>query len=312
MQTFYSPQAPPAQALAITTGFFDGVHRGHAKVIRSLVEAARKKKTPSCVVTYEPHPRIVLSNEPNLQLLTCLSEKQEYLAALGVDYLQVIPFSKMLSNIDATTFFKNYLLNALHAKTMVFGFNHSFGKNAPDNLSQIQILCAQHDVDYVRISPYSHQGVKVSSSKIRQALQVGNIELANEWLGYHYCIQGEVVRGQAIGRTIGFPTANIRPFCTEKLLPKNGVYAALVSVNQQTYPAMLNVGTRPTVSNEGAICVEAHLFNFSEDIYGYHAKLAIVSRLRDECKMSSLESLKTQLFQDKIEVQARLAGLNLN
>ncbi|MGL4364109.1 MAG: bifunctional riboflavin kinase/FAD synthetase [Bacteroidales bacterium] len=308
MQIFYFPQTPPTQALAVTTGFFDGVHRGHTTVIRSLVERAQKNNLPSCVLTYEPHPRSILQKDKQIHLLTCLDEKSQRIADLGVDYMVVVPFSQELAQTKIDVFFENFLLKSLHTQILLVGFDHSFGENASKNLSQIQRLCSQHSLEFVRIKAFSYNDTRISSSKIRQALLKGDIVNANEWLSYNYTISGRVVKGNAIGRNIGFPTANIQPHCSEKLLPKNGVYAALVTVNQQTYKAMLNIGTRPTVCNENAVCIEAHLFNFSENIYDCSATITIINRLRDEYKMPTLDSLKSQLKQDKIEAINLLAN----
>ncbi|MDR2937954.1 MAG: bifunctional riboflavin kinase/FAD synthetase [Prevotellaceae bacterium] len=303
MQTHIFPNLPPLGALAATTGFFDGVHRGHQAVIREMLRVAEEKKLHSCVVTYEPHPRVVLGKDEHLRLLTSFGEKQKHLAALGVEHLVVIPFTKELSTFSAEDFFKKKLLNYLNIKELTIGHNHNIGRNADAGFEKIKALGKAHNVDVMQVSACSVDDVEVSSTKIRAALQQGNILLANHLLGYQYQLEGKVITGNKIGRKIEFPTANIQPGCAQKMLPKNGAYAVLVTVDNVRYSGMLNIGTRPTVNSENAQSIEAHIFDFSEDIYGSEITVTFVERLRNERKMSSLDELKMQLKEDEMQAK---------
>jgi len=300
MQTHTFPNLPALGPLALTTGFFDGVHCGHQAVIRRLLHEAKAVGLPSGVVTYHPHPRVVLGKDEGLQLLTGVEEKQARLAALGVDHLIVIPFTKELAALDAAAFFERYLVKSLSAKLLVVGYDHSIGRGAAAGFEAIKALGSAHGVAAMQVSACTQNGVEVSSTKIRSALRDGSLAAANAMLGYAYALQGRVVGGTRIGRQIGFPTANIEPSCRLKMLPKSGAYAVRVTHGGMQHGGMLNVGTRPTVSGGGdSRSVEVHIFDFAQDIYGSDITVTLVERLRDERKMGSLEELKRQLKQDE-------------
>jgi riboflavin kinase/FMN adenylyltransferase len=299
MQTHTFPNIPALGPLAVTTGFFDGVHCGHQAVIRQLLRAASTSGLPACVVTYHPHPRVVLGKDEGLQLLTCFEEKQQRLATLGVDHLIVIPFTKELAALDAEIFFQQYLAKSLNTKQLIVGYDHNMGKNAAADFDTIKKLCNAHNVEAMQVSACTQNEVEVSSTKIRDVLREGNIAAANAMLGYAYSLHGRVVGGSRIGRQIGFPTANIAPDCTLKMLPKSGAYAVLVQLGGRRYSGMLNVGARPTVSSDNSRSMEVHIFDFSQDIYSSEITVTLVERLRDERKMESLEELKKQLCKDE-------------
>ncbi len=310
MQTHTYPHIPALGAMAVATGFFDGVHRGHAAVIRQLVQVAHENNLPSCVATYHPHPRVVLGKDEGLQLLTCFSEKEQRLAALGVDHLVVIPFTKELAALEAEDFFEQYLVKSLNAKKLVVGFDHNIGRNAAADFEKIKTLGEAHGIEVMQVQAYTEGEVEVSSTKIRKALNEGNMTAANTLLGYSYSIHGKVVAGSQIGRKIGFPTANIQPECSLKMLPKIGVYAVQISLGGKQYGGMLNIGTRPTVSSGEKRSAEVHIFDFSENIYDREITLALVERLRDERKMSSLEELQRQLKEDEVKAKTLLKEIN--
>lgn len=310
MQTHTYPHLPALGAVAVATGFFDGVHCGHAAVIRQLVQVARASKLPSCVATYHPHPRVVLGKDEGLQLLTCFSEKEQRLAALGVDHLVVIPFTKELAALEAAVFFEQYLVKAINTKKLVVGFDHNIGRNAAADFEKIKTLGEAHGVEVVQVQAHTEGEVEVSSTKIRRALNEGNMAAANALLGYEYSMHGKVVAGSQIGRKIGFPTANIQPECSLKMLPKIGAYAVRIALGEKQYGGMINIGMRPTVSSGEKRNAEVHIFDFSENIYNREITLSFVERLRDERKMSSLEELQKQLKKDEGEARALLKEIN--
>jgi riboflavin kinase/FMN adenylyltransferase len=303
MQVYQFPNTPPAGALAVTTGFFDGVHCGHVAVLSTLKRVASVGGLPSCVVTYDPHPRIALGKDSGLRLLCSSEEKQRLLAAHGIDYMVVIPFTKTLADMQPDSFFEEYLVNALHVKALTVGFDHNMGKNALGDFAKITSLGNKFHVSVHHVPPYVQGTVTVSSTKIRSALQDGNISAANRMLGYPYPVSGVVGKGMSIGRTIGYPTANIRPDFTLKMLPKDGAYAVRAQLDGKLYNGMLNIGTSNIFGHPEALCIEVHIFDFSQDIYGRSITACLIDRLRDAKKIGSADELKMQLEKD--EVNAR-------
>ncbi|MDR3188501.1 MAG: riboflavin biosynthesis protein RibF [Prevotellaceae bacterium] len=307
MQVYQFPNTPPVSALAATTGFFDGVHCGHTAVLSTLKRVASSGGLPSCVVTYEPHPRIALGKDSGLRLLCSSHEKQQLLAAHGIDYMVVIPFTKTLADTPPDSFFEEYLARALRVKALVVGFDHNMGKNALGDFEAISALGKKHHVAVHRVSPYAQGAVTVSSTKIRRALQEGRVAAANQMLGYPYPISGVVRRGLSIGRTIGYPTANICPDFALKMLPKDGAYAVQTLLNGALYGGMLNIGTRSIFGHPDALSVEAHIFDFSQDIYGRSITVYFIDMLRDIKKMGSADELKNQLKKDEAEARKILS-----
>ena len=306
MQTHTFPNIPALGALAVTTGFFDGIHCGHQAVVRQLLREAHASGLPSCVATYHPHPRVVLGKDSGLQLLTCFEEKQARLSALGVEHIVVIPFTKELAALEAKVFFEQYLVNSLNVRVLVVGYDHNIGKNAAADFDAIKMLGNAYGVKVTQVRACTQNEVEVSSTKIRGALKNGDVAAANAMLGYEYSLYGQVVDGSRIGRQIGFPTANIFSECALKMLPKNGAYAVRVTLDGKPYGGMLNVGTRPTINSGERHSAEVHIFDFSHDIYGKKITVAFVERLRDERKMESLEELKAQLCKDERAARAIL------
>ncbi|MDR3328889.1 MAG: riboflavin biosynthesis protein RibF [Prevotellaceae bacterium] len=306
MLVHHYPHLPPSLgALAATTGSFDGVHRGHVAVLQTLLRVASERCLPSCAVTYEPHPRIALGKEPDLHLLCSSREKLRLLASQGVDHAVVIPFTQALAGMSPDDFFASYLVNALHTQALVVGFDHSMGKGTSANFEKIRAMGNRHGVAVHVVNPYLRGDLKVSATQIRTALQQGDVAAANDMLGYPYAISGEVVKGRQIGRTIGYPTANIRLDFAQKVLPKDGAYAVHVLLNGKRYGGMLNV-SMGALNHEGALCVEVHMFNFSAEIYGSTLTICLVGRLRNVAPMPSLDALKAQLGRDALQAKQLL------
>ncbi len=280
----------------VTIGSFDGVHLGHQKVLNDLKQIAKNSDSHSVVISFEPHPRLFFNPGAGLRLLTTNDEKIDLLAKQNIDYLILQKFDKDFSNQTAEDFIKA-LVDNLNMKHLLIGHDHQFGKNRQGNFELIQSLGSKYGFKTHQIKPLTVDGIKVSSTLIREALQNGHISLANKLLGYPYFINGEVVTGNQLGRTIGFPTANINIQSEHKLLPKQGVYVVKSIIDGQEINGMMNLGLRPTVDGTKQI-MEVHFFNFDKDIYGRKIPIYFVERLRDELKFPSLEALKAQLKKD--------------
>ena len=286
--------------MVIATGFFDGVHLGHRFVIERLVQAARDRGDESMVVTFWPHPRNVLQDDArNLRLLTSLSEKKDILYGLGVDRIEVLPFTREFSRLTTKEYFKDYVIGRFGGKAVLLGYDNRVGS---DLLTQDEIgrIDEEAGLDVIRTDSVSVPGgVVVSSTKIREALSSGNVESAAAMLGYDYSLVGVVVAGNHLGRTIGFPTANIRLYEPLKLLPGNGVYSVEVESLGRKFRGMCNIGTRPTVNSGTDTTVETNIFDFDEDIYGLDLKVTFLTKIREERRFESLDALKAQLEQDR-------------
>lgn len=279
---------------AVTTGFFDGVHLGHRLVIDTLVSEARSRGEEAIVVTFWPHPRAVLQQDArDFRLLSSLEEKKEMLLSMGVDRVEVLPFTREFASLTAGEYLQ-LLSERFGAGLVVMGYDNRIGS---DKLTAGIINTAAAEIV---VAPCTDSGI--SSTQIRKALEAGDIELANGMLGYKYGLHGVVVAGNRKGRTIGFPTANIRLYEPLKLVPARGVYAVDVQVLGKEYRGMCNIGVRPTVGG-GSPTIETHILDFDEDIYGLPLKLLFIRRIRDERKFPSLEALREQLILDKLEIQ---------
>ena len=285
--------------MVVATGFFDGVHTGHRHVITQLIEAAAARGDESMVVTFWPHPRNVLQKEArSLRLLTTLAEKKQMLLDMGVDKVEVLDFTKDFSRMTT----EEYLLmlkEKYGAKTVLIGYDNRMGCDAKD-ADQVMETAVHVGLEAIRTEMIpSQQGYAVSSTKIRQKIEEGDVQAASAMLGYDYSLLGVVVAGNRIGRTIGFPTANMQLYEPLKLVPGNGVYFVRVHTLGQEWYGMCNVGCRPTVGQGNARTIETHIFDFDEDIYGLDIKVTFIGKIRDEIKFASLEDLKNQLEIDK-------------
>ncbi len=286
------------QRSTVTIGTFDGVHVGHQKIIKHLVEIAKSKGLKSVVLTFFPHPRTVLNSELDIKLLNTIEEKSKLLDELGVDDLIVLPFTKEFSNQTALEFVQNILVNGLGVAHLVVGYDHRFGNNREADVNDLVALGLQFNFVVEQIDAQDIAEVTISSTKIRNALQNGEVELASKYLGYEYNLVGKVIHGQALGRQLGYPTANLQLENDEKITPKNGVYAVRVNWNSKAFDGMMNIGYNPTLSDQG-ISFEVHLFDFEGDLYGENLEVHFVSRLRNEIKFDDIEALKSQLLVDK-------------
>ena len=285
--------------MVVATGFFDGVHTGHRHVITQLVEAAAARGDESMVVTFWPHPRNVLQKEArSLRLLTTLAEKKQMLLEMGVDRVEILDFTRDFSRMTT----QEYLLmlkEKYGAKTVLVGYDNRMGCDAKD-ADQVMEAAAQTGLEAIRTEMIpSEQGYAVSSTKIRQKLEEGDVQAASAMLGYEYSLLGVVVAGNRIGRTIGFPTANMQLYEPLKLVPGNGVYFVRVQTLGRDLYGMCNIGCRPTIGQGNARTIETHIFDFDEDIYGLDINVTFIEKIRDEVKFASLEDLKNQLELDK-------------
>lgn len=285
----------------ITVGAFDGVHLGHREILHKLKNKAKELSLQTVVVTFWPHPSHVIGKP--LILINTLEEKRNLIKAQGIDEIIILPFTHEFSKINSHSFIKEYLIDQFGMKYFLIGYNHHFGSDRQGDIHVIRQYGHQYGFEVEKASPVEVEGEKISSTKIRHLLLEGKIETANLYLGYTYYLTGNVVKGQMLGRTIGFPTANIQVE-EYKLIPKDGVYAVKVRVSGKEYPGMLNIGHRPTV-NKGAPkkTIEVHLLDFNSDIYDCTVEVEFIKRLRDEVKFPNLEELKNQLSKDMIQVK---------
>lgn len=287
---------------AVTIGFFDGLHIGHKHILNKLKECATRKQTQTLVITFWPHPRIALNNDAQgLRLISSLNEKIIQFEKAEIDALLIINFTEEFAKEKAYSFLQNTLVNQIQASTIVMGYNHAFGYKGEGNFNLVQMHQEKYGYQAIRVEPVEINGIKVSSTQIRSALDQGNLKLANNMLGRAYCITGTIEGGKQIGRSIGYPTANIKPSEPLKLIPRDGVYAVWVEYNSQKYPAMLNIGLRPTLGSNLNRTIEAHIIGFKHNIYNEQIRIHFTERIRDEMQFPSLESLKAQLAVDKIK-----------
>lgn len=286
----------------VTLGIFDGVHRGHKVLIDGLINRAKESGGESVVITFSPHPRLVLEKDHlNLTFLTTLDEKKFLLEKAGVDHLVIIDFNNDFSRIPACDFIRDILVNRIGTKYLIVGYDHNFGRNGEGDFDTIKQCSGLHDFRLEKFPGIQIAGKTISSSSIRNALLDGQLDEANMLLGYDYSLTGKVVTGKKIGRSIGFPTANIRPD-THKLIPANGVYAAEVRTDDGSYLGMLSIGTNPTINTENVIrSIEVNILNFDRDIYGRNLTVIFKKRLRDEIKFDSIDELAKQMAKDKAD-----------
>lgn len=287
----------------VTIGTFDGVHLGHQKIIAQITTAAQEKDCDSLVLTFFPHPRMVLQEGTEMKQLNTIDEKTALLEQLGVDHLVIHPFDKAFSRMTAEEFVKEVLVETFRLKKIIIGYDHRFGRNRTADINDLIAFGDTYGFEVAQISAEELNDVSISSTKIRTALNEGNIELANNYLGYPYAITGKVVKGQQLGRTIGYPTANILVKEDYKLIPQNGVYVVQSVLNGQTVFGMMNIGNRPTV-NGTSQTIEVHFLDFDQDLYDQTIPVSILKRLRNEQKFPSLDALKTQLLSDQNETIA--------
>ncbi len=293
-----------SEKLALTVGIFDGVHKGHLFLLHSLVKEAQSIRGKSVVFSLHPHPRKVLQPaKTKPSMLTSEDEKTRLLEKAGVDYLIQYPFNLEFAKTSGSDFIKNLLHKKLGISSLLVGYDHSFGCDRLTPSSGLRHICNSLKIKLIESTPWvDKEGQQVSSSRIREALKEGNPEKANSMLGYAYSIKGKVIHGNHLGRTLNFPTANISPEDPDKLIPKDGVYAATVQLQGKSYSGMLNIGLRPTINAGNSQTIEVHLFDFEGDIYGETLNIAFKKYMRPEKHFRSLDDLRTQMEKDKKEV----------
>jgi riboflavin kinase/FMN adenylyltransferase len=282
----------------LTLGTFDGVHIGHKKILERITQNTENGKYESLVLTFFPHPRMVLQEKSEIKLLNTISEKTKLLEQTGIENLVIHPFNESFSRLTAEEFVHTILVDQFHIHKIIIGHDHRFGRNRTANIDDLIAFGKEYGFEVEQISAQEIQDVSVSSTKIRKALDEGNIALANDYLGYSYFLTGEVVKGKQLGRTIGFPTANINIEEEYKKIPKNGVYVVRTFINEKEVFGMMNIGFNPTVNGEKKT-IEVNLFDFDSDIYGHKIEVSLLEYLREEQKFGSVELLKEQLNQDK-------------
>ena len=281
-----------------TLGTFDGVHVGHTKIIERLLNASSDDEQ-SLVLTFFPHPRMVLQEESDIKLLNTIEERTKLLEKAGLQNLIIHPFDQAFSRLSAEEFVKNILVDIFNIKKIIIGHDHRFGRNRTANIDDLIRYGNEFGFEVEQISAQEIDEVSISSTKIRNALNEGKIALANEYLGYNYLFSGTVIHGKKLGRTIGFPTANLKVEESYKLIPAIGVYAVKCTVGTKTVNGMLNIGTNPTVDGQNT-SIEVHLFDFQEDLYDKKITVELIKRIRDEQKFASVDELKQQLHKDKV------------
>lgn len=289
----YSPKKP----LALSLGMFDGVHLGHQYILKELTNKGQENDYETAVLTFWPHPRFVFNPNDDLKLLNTIEEKTQLIEKLGIDNLFLKEFDEDFRNLTGEEFVRQILIDQLNVKYLVVGYDHSFGKNKSGNFQLLETFSQELDFEVEQMEAINIHNKTISSTKIRTALQEGKIIEANEMLGYYYPISGKVVHGKKIGRTIGFPTANIE-FDSIKLLPKKGAYIVEVFIDNQFHKGMLSIGTNPTVNGE-KLTVEVYILNFNEDIYGKDIHIRFRDFLHEEIKFENLEKLIEKLKDDK-------------
>ena len=300
MQIHYDLDNFKALNPVVTIGTFDGVHLGHREVISELIHLSAVSGGESVVFTFEPHPRIVIApQEDSLRLLSTQREKINLMEKCGIDHLVIYPFTESFSKLPYNEFVENILVGRMRISSLVVGYDHRFGQGRKGDFNSLETLSGLLNFKVEQLSELLVDNRVVSSSKIRMALETGNISIANHFLGYHYSFSGKVIRGEQLGRKIGFPTANIESFDPHKLVPGDGVYAVMVESGGVKYKGMLNIGFRPTVNyNADHKSIEVHIFNFDRDIYNTEITLFFIEKIRDERKFSGIEQLQKQLSDD--------------
>jgi riboflavin kinase/FMN adenylyltransferase len=295
---------PPFRNAVVTIGTFDGVHTGHRIILDQLVHEAKSVGGESVIITFHPHPRHIISSQKGqLKLINTIPEKIELLQHLHIDHLVIVPFTKQFADQSAKDYVQNFLVKYFHPSCIIIGYDHRFGKNREGNYTLMEMLQEKFHYKLIEIPGKILNDITISSTQIRSAIEAGNITSANRLLGYHYFFEGEVIEGNKLGRTIGFPTANLHTQDAEKLIPGNGVYAVRVlrlqHANSVWMQGMMNIGVRPTVDGSQQT-TEVNIFSFDEEIYGEKLRIEVIQHLRQEQKFDGLAGLTSQLNKDRI------------
>ncbi|TNJ44134.1 bifunctional riboflavin kinase/FAD synthetase [Tamlana fucoidanivorans] len=287
-----------SEATVVTIGTFDGVHIGHQKIIKRLINTGKVEGLKSVILTFFPHPRMVLQKDSNIKLINTIKERHDILDALGLDFLLIKKFTKAFSRLSAEDFVKDILVDKINAKKVIIGYDHRFGRNRNADINDLKVFGETYGFEVEEISAQDINEVAVSSTKIRAAINDGDIQKANKYLGYDFMLTGEVSQGRGLGKQLNFPTANIVIEEDYKIIPKQGAYVVYAKINDLTVYGMMNIGMNPTV-NGSEQTIEVHFFDFNSSIYGEIIQIHLLERLRDEQKFESVEALKKQLAKDK-------------
>ncbi|MCM4161135.1 bifunctional riboflavin kinase/FAD synthetase [Antarcticibacterium flavum] len=282
----------------ITIGTFDGVHAGHQKIIERLVATARMSEMESAILTFFPHPRMVLQKESGIKLINTIEERKQILEKSGIDHLVIHPFTHQFSRLTALEFVRDILVNKLKAKKVIIGYDHRFGRNRTADINTLREYGERFGFDVEEISQQDVEDVAVSSTKIRKALMEGRVERANNYLQHPFSLTGIVVKGKGLGRDFGYPTANLHIEEDYKLIPKNGVYVVRAVIDAVPYYGMMNIGTNPTVGGK-EVTIETYFFLLDKDLYGKKLQIEMLTRIRDEKKFDTVEALKRAMKQDE-------------
>lgn len=282
----------------ITIGTFDGVHAGHQKIIERLVSTARNSELESVILTFFPHPRMVLQKESDIRLINTIEERKQILEKSGIDHLVVHPFTQQFSRLTALEFVRDILVNKLKAKKVIIGYDHRFGRNRTADINTLKEFGKQFHFEVEEISQQEIKDVAVSSTKIRNALHEGRVEKANSYLQHPFTLTGTVVKGKGLGKDFGYPTANLHIKEEYKLIPKNGVYVVQSDIDGERYFGMMSIGTNPTVGGEDTT-IETNFFSLDKDLYNKKLQIEMLIRIRDEKKFDTIESLKVAMKQDQ-------------
>jgi len=283
----------------VTIGTFDGVHIGHKAILKRLVETAKKKDLDSVVLTFFPHPRMVLQENVDIKLLNTIEERKKLIEDAGLDNLVIHPFTHAFSRLTALEYVRDILVNSLKAKKIIIGYDHRFGRNRNADIDDLKEFGKTYNFEVEEISAKELDDVAISSTKIRKALNEGDVETANSYLGYHFMISGEVIKGKAIGRTIKYPTANLKLKETYKLVPKNGVYVVQSKIEGEKVFGITSIGTNPTVGGKEKT-IETYFLDFNKDLYEKEITIEFLKFIRDEATFDSIEILRQEIIKDEL------------
>ena len=282
----------------VTIGTFDGIHLGHQKILSRLINSSKNKNLNSVVLTFFPHPRIILNKYNEVKMIDTLDEKIIHLNEIGIDSLIIHPFDKNFSLLSANQFIKDFLVEKLKIKHIIIGYDHRFGKGREASVTDLKNYANDYDFTVEEIKAQEIEKITISSTKIRNSINQGDIKTTKKYLGRYFMMTGKVVKGDGLGKKINYPTANIFIEETYKIIPKDGVYLVETIIKDKLFNGMMNIGHRPTIGTKNK-SIEVHLFNFNEDIYGQVISIKMISKIRDEKKFSSIQALKEQLVKDE-------------
>lgn len=300
MKTFKSASAfKSKQKTVVTIGTFDGVHIGHRKIIRRLNEVAKNRDLESALLTFFPHPRMVLQQKQDLKLINTIDERIKFLSDTGLNNLIIEPFTIDFSRLKAEDYVKKYLVDYINAKVVIVGYDHRFGRNRKANIEDLKRFAKTYNFDVEEISKQDIDDVAVSSTKIRNAIEEGQIDLANTYLSEPFVLSGQVVKGKQLGKSLGYPTANLKIDQDYKIIPKEGVYVVSANIDSKPYFGMMNIGHNPTIAKNNSKSIETYFFDFKGDLYNKTIQIKLLKRLRDERKFESVDALKAAMQKDE-------------